>query len=232
MARLPRLTAPGHAHHLIQRGNNGVTIFADADDCSRFLADLAELSKQHRLAVHAYALLPDHWHLLATPAAADSLARTMQGLGRRYVGAFNRRHGRRGTLWEGRFRSTVLEPGPWLLPCCVYIEGNPVRAGLTDNAAAYRWSSAAHHLGLRTDPLISEHPLVWGLGNTPFERQAAYRKRFDAGLSKAEVEAITHATRHGWALGSGEFIAALAGAIARRAAPRSPGRPARTRADQ
>lgn len=229
MARLPRLTAPGLPHHLIQRGNNRQPVFLDAVDCGRYLADLAELSTAHGLAVHAYVLMPNHVHLLATPSAPDTLARTMQALGRRYVRWFNARHRRSGTLWEGRFRSTVVEVDRYLLACMRYIEMNPVRARLVDEPAAYRWSSNAHQVGLRVDPLIAEHAVYWALGNTPFERQLAYRRLFEQGPEENELSAIRTATHRGRILGEAAFAAEIAVSAGRRVAPIKPGRPRKAR---
>jgi putative transposase len=225
MARLPRLTAPGLPHHLIQRGNNRQPIFVDEVDCLRYLDDLGELAQAHALVIHAYVLMPNHVHLLATPSASDTLARVMQALGRRYVRWFNDRHGRTGTLWEGRYRSTVIDSDRYLLACMRYIELNPVRAGLVDDAGAYRWSSHRHQLGLRADPLVTEHAVYWALGNTPFERQAAYRRLFEQGVPADEVEAIRSATQRGWALGQADFVASIAAGAGRRASPIRPGRP-------
>ena len=228
MARLPRLTAPGLPHHLIQRGNNRQPVFVDEADCSRYLDDLADLAALHGLAIHAYVLMPNHVHLLATPAAADTLARVMQALGRRYVRWFNARHRRTGTLWEGRYRSTVVETDRYLLACMRYIEMNPVRAGLVDDPAAYRWSSHRHQLGQVVDPLIAEHAVYWALGNTPFERQLAYRRLLEQGPLAGEIDAIRTATHRGWALGDPAFLDELAAKAGRRARPLRPGRPRRT----
>jgi putative transposase len=225
MARLPRLTAPGLPHHLIQRGNNRQPVFLDEVDCARYLRDLAELAASHAVAIHAYVLMPNHVHLLATPAAGDTLARVMQALGRRYVRWFNMRHRRTGTLWEGRYRSTVVETDRYLLACMRYIELNPVRAGLVDEPAAYRWSSYMHQVGLHVDPLISEHAIYWALGNTPFERQLAYRRLFEQGTPGEDVEAIRKATHRGWVLGEGGFAEEIAAKAGRRAKPVRPGRP-------
>jgi putative transposase len=225
MARLPRLTAPGLPHHLIQRGNNRQPVFVDEVDCGRYLADLAGLAAAHGLAIHAYVLMPNHVHLLATPSAGETLARSMQALGRRYVRWFNTRHRRTGTLWEGRFRSTVVEADRYLLACMRYIEMNPVRAGLADEPAGYRWSSHAHHVGLRVDPLVTEHALYWALGNTPFERQLAYRRLFERGSQASELETIRMATQRGLVLGEADFVEAIGSKAGRRAAPTRRGRP-------
>jgi putative transposase len=228
MARLPRLTAQGLPHHLIQRGNNRQSIFVDEIDCARYLADLAELSATHGAAIHAYVLMPNHVHLLATPAQADSLARLMQSLGRRYVRRFNWRHRRTGTLWEGRYRSTVVQTDRYLLACMRYIELNPVRAGLVREPSEYRWSSCAHYLGLHVDPLITEHSVYWALGNTPFERQLAYRRLFETDLPVEDLNAIRYSIHTGWALGQREFVDSLAAETGRRAAPGKRGRPRKT----
>ena len=134
MARLPRLTLPGHLHHVIQRGNNRQPIFQDGEDFHTMLALLADNALQHAVAVHAYVLMDNHFHLLVTPATADGLPKMMQAVGRRYVQYFNRRHARTGTLWEGRYRSTVLQADKYLLPCMVYLDLHPVRLGLAAEA--------------------------------------------------------------------------------------------------
>ncbi len=228
MSRLPRLVAPGLPHHLIQRGNNRQAIFVDATDCGRFVGDLARLAGEHGLAIHAYVLMPNHVHLLATPASRESMSRVMQALGRCYVRWFNARHGRTGTLWEGRYRSTVVETDRYLLACMRYLDMNPVRSGLVDDPGAYRWSSHRHYLGLAVDALVTEHPAYWALGNTPFERQMAYRRMFDATPPAGEIDAIRAATQRGWALGEGDFLRDVESAGGRRARPLRSGRPRKT----
>jgi putative transposase len=225
MARLPRLTAPGFPHHLIQRGNNRQAIFLDEVDCVGYLRELGDLAPAHGLAIHAYVLMPNHVHLLATPAERDTLARVMQSLGRRYVRHFNDRHQRTGTLWEGRYRSTVVESDRYLLACMRYIELNPVRACLVPESAEYRWSSYGHHSGLRVDPLITEHSVYWALGNTPFERQVAYQRLFEQDEPPGEIEAIRDATHHGWALGQRNFLQSVAQNAGRRPSRLRAGRP-------
>ncbi|GAO26666.1 transposase IS200 family protein [Alicycliphilus sp. B1] len=147
MARLPRLTLAGYPHHVIQRGNNRQAIFADRQDFETMLALLAENAQKFRVAIHAYVLMDNHFHLLATPATAEALPRMMQAVGRSYVRYFNDRHGRSGTLWEGRYRSTLIETDRYLLACMAYIDLNPVRAGMVAQPLAWPWSSHAHYLG-------------------------------------------------------------------------------------
>ena len=225
MARLPRLTLAGHLHHIIQRGNNRQPIFVGREDFELMLTLLADNAQKYAVAVHAYVLMDNHFHLLATPSTADGLPQMMQAVGRRYVQHFNRRHARTGTLWEGRYRSTVLEPERCLLPCMVYLDLNPVRAGLVAQPADYAWSSHAHWLGRRTDRLLTPHALYWGLGNTPFAREAAYAALVDAGIPASEEAAITATVLSGWALGEPNFVQELQLHTPRRVTARSAGRP-------
>ena len=227
MARLPRLCVAGHPHLIVHRSHNRQPFALDDADRERYLDALRDAAAAHQVALHGYALVDDEVLLLATPPMPDALGHVMQGLGRRYVGAFNRRHGRTGTVWEGRYRNTLLESGRFLLPCLRYVELAPVRAGLVADPADYRWSSAAHHLGLRRDPLVSDHPDFWTLGNTPFEREHAYRALLNEGESDAQRRAVSDAAWKGWVLGSDAFAVSMAAATGRPARPRPRGRPRR-----
>ena len=223
MARLPRLTIAGLPHHVIQRGNDRRAIFVDEADRERYLVTLRDIAGAARLAVHAYVLMPNHVHLLATPQAAGDVGRVVQALGRRYVRWFNDRHARTGALFEGRYRSTVVEADRYLLACMRYVELNPVRAGLAAQPGEFQWSSHRHHIGIAVDPLITDHPVYWALGNTPFERQAAYLHLFEQNSSEAELATIRRSANGGWLLGSADAAARLA--PARRQLARRPGRP-------
>lgn len=201
MSRLPRLFVPGLPLLITQRGNNGSSIFHDEADYRQYLQWLRDALRESSIALHAYVLMPDHVHLLVTAGDEKSPGRFMQRLGRQYVRWFNDRHHRSGTLWEGRYRSTVLEPTAWLLPASGYVELNPVRRGLVADAEHYPWSSCRHHFGLGHDPLVTDHALYWALGNTPFERQAAYRRIIEAGHTTTQLAGIRYAAHHGWMLG-------------------------------
>ncbi|MEG1968927.1 MAG: transposase [Burkholderiaceae bacterium] len=226
MARLPRLSLAGLPHHVIQRGNDRQLIFRDAEDHVRYLQCLRDTASEQGVAIHAYVLMPNHVHLLATPATDDALARVMQSLGRRYVRWFNDRHGRTGTLWEGRFRSAPIEAERYLLACSRYIEMNPVRAGLAAEPASYPWSSHAHHIGRRIDLLVTDHSVYWGLGNTPFDRQAQYRSMFELDSSDAGfMDRLRDGTNRGWALGSDDFLGSLRVNSSRPMTPKPRGRP-------
>lgn len=232
MARLSRLAASGRAHLLRQRGNNGQAVFVDDADRERYLALLREAALAHGVAIHAYALADDAVTLLATPDSAIGLSRMMQALGRSYVAAFNRRHGRNGTLWEGRFRSAVIEAGTRLLEAMVFVETGPPEASATaGDPVLPRWSSARHHLGLGHDPLVADHPHYWTIGNTPFEREAEHRRLLERGLGASARHAIAAALQGGWALGSAAFVAELAEHLGRRVLPRQRGRPRKLKGD-
>ena len=225
MARLPRLTLPGHLHHVIQRGNNRQPIFIDSEDHGVMLSLLADNAQKYRVDIHAYVLMSNHFHLLLTPRTAEGLPLMMQAVGRRYVRYFNDLHGRTGTLWEGRYRSTVIEAESHLLACMAYLDLNPVRAGGATLAADYPWSSHAHYTGQRIDKLITPHPLLWALGNTPFAREAAYAEWVQAGISGVQQMALTDSVLSGWALGGADFVEALQKKTSRRVTKSAPGRP-------
>ncbi|MDP3192716.1 transposase [Rhodoferax sp.] len=225
MARQPRLTLPGYPYHVIQRGNNKQAIFTTTADYQRLLDLLEENAKKFDVAVHAYVLMSNHFHLLATPKTADGLPKMMQAVGRSYVRYFNDAQKRSGTLWEGRYKSTLIQTDRYLLACMAYIDLNPVRAGLVVQPQDYPWSSYLHYLGVRVDRLITPHALLWELGNTPFAREAAYAELVQGGISPVQQAAITQATLSGWALGEADFVADLQKRTERRVAKAAPGRP-------
>jgi putative transposase len=226
MARQARLAIAGALHHVRLRGHGGAPICRDDADRQALLAALREATLAERVAVHAYALVGSELHALATPPEAAALSRWIQGFGRRYVGAFNRRHGTQGTLWEGRFRASVVDPG-WLLEAMVHVETIPVRDHLCPTAVAWPWSSAEAHVGQRRDPLVTDHPAYWTSGNTPFERELAHARRLAEGLSVAQAQAFEAAVQRGHAIGSPAFVQALAQQVQRPVQPRRRGRPRR-----
>ena len=223
MARLPRLAVAGQAHLALMLGHSAQPVFADDDDRQAFLAALRDAARQHGVAVHAYALQPTQVLLLLTPTAGSALGALMQGLGRRYGAAFNRRHGRRGSLWAGRFRTAVVQPGAHLLEALLHVD----LQGAAGGAASVAWCSLGHHLGERRDPLITDCSAWWALGNTPFEREAAFRRCLDEGLPPGRAAALADAACKGWAVGDAAFLAALAQQADRPVQPRPRGRPPR-----
>lgn len=225
MARLPRLTVPGYPHHLIQRGNNRQPVFVDDRDRETLLGLLGEYAVSNKVAIHAWVLMDNHFHLLATPATDRGLPLMMQAVGRRYVQLFNKRHARTGTLWEGRYRSTLVQTDRYLLACMAYLDLNPVRAGMVQKPAEHRWSSHRHYIGQVQDRLVTPHPLAWGLGNTPFAREAAYADLVQQGIALDQQKALTDSALKGWALGDRDFVAELEGRTDRRMSRGRAGRP-------
>lgn len=229
MARLPRSVVAGCPHVVIHRGLNGQAVFHDDADRSAYRHALVLAAREAGVAVHGYGLCRDEVRLLVTPSASQSLSAMMQSIGRRYVRGFNLRHGRSGTPWEGRFRSTVIDAPDWFMRCLQYAEDRAVAdAGGTESVSQVdqRSSSAGHHLGLHIDDAISEHALFWALGNTPFDREVAYRRVLAHALPAHIVERIRHATLKGWALGSPAFAQSIEALNGRRLEPLSRGRPA------
>jgi putative transposase len=224
MARLPRLVVAHHPHHVIQTGNDSQLVFREADDYQRFLVWLKESAREFKVAVHAYVLMPNHFHLLASPATEEGLAQMMQRIGRYYVPWYNAKYSRTGSLFQGRFKTSLIDAERYFMVCSRYIESNPVRSQLVPDARDYPWSSFAHHAGLRSDPVITDHALYWALGNTPFQREAAYME-LSQPLGEAEKAMVDAAVLKGWPLGSDAFKAELQQRAKRQVLPAKRGRP-------
>jgi len=225
MARQARLTVPAYPHHVIQRGNDRQMIFRDDADRERLFSLLLEHAQRSKVAVHAYVLMDNHFHLLLTPETGEGIPQMMQSVGRSYVRYFNIRHARTGTLWEGRYRCSLIETEKYLLACMAYIDLNPVRAGMVSEPAEFPWSSYRHLIGQRSDKLVTPHALFWSLGNTPFAREAAYAQMVRAGVAHQAEGEITRSVLTGWPLGSPAFIASLEQTTHRRLLPAKAGRP-------
>ena len=225
MARQPRLILPKQPHLIVQRGNDNQNIFRDEEDHERFLGWLQECARLYRVAVHAYVLMPSQAILLATPADEEGLALMMQKVGRHYVPWFNTKYGRSGTLFQGRFRTALVDAAPWLLACSRFVELAPVQAGLAAEPIDYRWSSYAHHAGVRADPVVTDHMLYWSLGNTPFQREAAYTALAEQGQGSDEIGMIDTALAKGWPVGSLAFKTELEKKTKRQILPAKRGRP-------
>jgi putative transposase len=230
MPRHARLRVAGHPCHVWQRGVNRCACFAGDGDRRFYLDLLAEYARKHDCAIHAYVLMTNHVHLLVTPSGLDGLSRLMKNVGERYVPRFNRAHGRTGTLWEGRFRSNLVQTESYLFTCQRYIELNPVRADLVAHPGDYRWSSYATNATGSPSNLVTPHPLYMSLGQDPQERADAYRSMFGAPTDK-EIELIREAVKGGFALADKAFAYALQRETERPVTRRKQGRPRRTRDD-
>jgi putative transposase len=225
MARLSRLTVVDYPHHVILRGNNRQNIFSATADYQRMLDLLHQYARAFGVEVHAYVLMTNHLHLLLTPRKAQGVPKMMQAVGRSYVRYFNSMHQRSGTLWEGRYRSTLIQTERYLMACMVYIDLNPVRAGLVGRPEDYPWSGFGIYTGLRMDKLITPHAQYWDLGNTPFAREMAYADMVRAGINAGQQQVLTDSAMGGWALGDANFLATLGTRTPRRLTEGKRGRP-------
>lgn len=225
MPRRARITLPDVAHHLIQRGNNRQACFVDDNDYELFLKWLREYATETGCALHAYVLMTNHFHLLATPSTAHGVGHLMKRLGQRYVQYFNRTHRRTGSLWEGRFRSCLVQSDTYALACYRYIELNPVRAAMVRHPAEYPWSSYRVNAQGETSALLSPHETYVALADSPGNRGAAYRALFTDVLSAELLEELRGATNGNYALGNKRFQSEIARALGRRVWPGRSGRP-------
>jgi putative transposase len=225
MARLPRYTIKNQPQHIIQRGLKGQEILIDNEDYEFYWGSLISSAEANRLKIHAYVLMPDQVNLLASPANENSVSRTLQSLGRKYVQHFNAKYQASGTLWEGRYRATVLDSKDYLLTCSRYIELSPVRAGLVKHPREYDWGSYGYNAMGYEDPLITEHRLYSQLATDQQQSYQAYRALFKKRISIAELETIREATDKGWALGDSKFASKIEKMGGRRATRLPKGRP-------
>ena len=225
MPRTPRIDIPGLPQHLISRGNNRNDIFFRARDRSVFLQYLAEASVDNDCAVHAFVLMSNHVHLLATGNAPMAISRMMQDLGRRYVLYVNSSCKRTGALYEGRFRSSLVETGSYLFTCMRYIELNPVRAGMVRQPGEHLWSSFRQNAGGNPSGLLTPHPEYLGLSEDPTRRGAAYLRLFDDIIPDDQLAAIRKSAQMNRVLGGKQFCEAIEATLRRpvRVSPR--GRP-------
>ena len=225
MARKPRFNLPGVPQHVVQRGNNRNPCFYAADDYRRYLVDLYDAATKNQVAVHAHVLMTNHVHLLLTPAQAHGITHTMQDLGRKYVRYINRTYCRTGTLWEGRYKASLVDSDAYLLACMRYIEMNPVRAGMVHNPGEYIWSSYLKNAQGHHDRLIQPHQVYKSLGTPDLDREDAYRALFRYHLEDEQVHAIRAALSHELVLGEEDFKDKVQRMLKRQVRPGKPGRP-------
>jgi len=224
MPRLQRIMAAELPQHVIQRGNNREDCFFAEADYAAYLYWLERAARTYRVAIHAYVLMPNHVHLLATPGLEGGVSKMMQYLGRYYVQYINRTYGRSGTLWERRFHASVVETEAYLLTLQRYIELNPVRAGIVETPERYKWSSAKDHLAPVGNSLIVDHEMYVRLGATPSARASAYVSLIVKPLEEAALSQIRTAVRQGGVLGSDQFKDQIEIQLGRRVRLGRPGR--------
>jgi putative transposase len=228
MPRRARIVVAGLPFHILQRGNNRAACFVEQEDRASYLFQLRRHLRSTGILLHAYCLMTNHVHLLVTPVQADSCARLMKAVNQLHSQYMNRRYGRTGTLWEGRFKSCPIEAETYLLNCYRYIELNPVRAGIVDDPAAYPWSSYNTNAGDVRDEFLSPHEVFVALGDTATARRAIYIALLRDDRSDGPTQEIRKATSGNLALGSNAFARRLAALTGRRATPGRNGRPPQT----
>ncbi len=226
MARKPRFNIVGIPQHVIQRGNNREPCFIDEADYYHYLDDLIASAEKYQCKVHAYVLMTNHVHLLVTPMIEGGISQMMQALGRRYVRYINATYKRSGTLWEGRYKSSLVDSDGYLLACMRYIELNPVRARMVKYAGEYKWSSYHCNAQAAVNKLIEPHPTYLVLGENAYKRREAYRELFRCVYDDAEaIHLIREALNHELVLGRSSFIDKVEAMTTRQARPGQSGRP-------
>jgi len=205
MARRPRINLAGVPQHIIQRGNNRQACFFTDDDYTVYLDKLLQYSKKYAVDVHAFVLMTNHVHLLMTPNTKQGISQLMQSLGRYYVRYVNQAHGRTGTLWEGRYKSTLVDSEQYLLVLYRYIELNPVRAGMVEHPSEYPWSSFHHNAMHKKIQLVVPHTLYQSLGADKGSRRTAYVALFDSHIPEVSIQRIRDCTNKAWLLGDDDF---------------------------
>lgn len=227
MPRKPRFYLPGVAVHAVQRGHSRQPVFYEDGDYRAYLGWLREAAVRYQCAVHAYVLMTNHVHILATPSDGEGISRMMQYVGRRYVPYINTHYGTSGSLWEGRYKASLVQEQGYLLTCMRYIELNPVRADLVAHPREYRWSSYRANGEGRDDPLISPHSLYRNLGKTVAQRKEAYRTLFKTHFDNNDARNIRAAWQTGTPLGNDHFKAQVEGKLKTRVGQSRRGRPAK-----
>ena len=221
MSRRPRLVVPDVPLHIIQRGNNRNNCFFSSSDYHTYLRMLKESADSAQCSIHAYVLMTNHVHLLVTPLHERSASELMKSTGERYVQFINRKYGRAGTLWQGRYRSCLVQDDAYFMVCQRYIEMNPVRAGMVSNPALHKWSSHRAYAYGDINPIITPHSLIDDLGLSKTSRQIAYRSLFDQALSNQAIHLLRDATNNNFAFGNEQFAINMAQKLGRRVVRRN-----------
>jgi len=227
MSRHARYTLPGIPQYVVQRGNNGEHIFLEENDYLYYANCLQDACLQYDCKIHAYAFLHNHVHLLITQQTPDGIAHLFQSLGRRYVRYFNDRHGRTGTLWEGRYKSCLVESERYLLACQRFIDLHPVRDGLVKKPEDYNWSSASCYVLEVPDQLITIHSEYHAFTNKNNEYHQNYKDFLKQGIPKSEAQLISESISKSGVLGDESFQFKVELLLGWRVRPRKPGRPRR-----
>lgn len=229
MPRQPRYFVPHIPQHVIQRGVDRQAVFFKPPDYELYLDTLRTAARQYRCAVHAYVMMTNHTHLLLTPGTERALPLLMQAMGRGYVQKLNRQYNRTGTLWQGRYKASLVQDDRYLLTCYRYIELNPVRAGMVRHPADYPYSSFRHNATGQPDTILTTHPVYKSLAATPEQRQAAYRALFADEIAPELLALVRDTTNACRILGDDRFKNQIEAMLGRSVRPGKPGRPQKPR---
>jgi REP-associated tyrosine transposase len=227
MPRPTRTCIPGYPHHVVQRGNNRNVTFYGQRDYRKYLTILANAADEHGSAIHAYVLMTNHVHLLITPNSSDGLSLTMQAVGRSYVQYINKCYERTGTLWEGRFKSSVVDSDHYCLACYRYIDLNPVRAGIVVEPLDYPWSSYRCNALAHMSDFLVPHATYVQLGTTKKARATRYRVLIRGALSESSINDIRYGIAKGLPVGSDQFKGKIEEYLGYPLGTREVGRPAK-----
>jgi putative transposase len=225
MGRLPRTIADGLVYHAINRGNNRTDVFEDEDDRTAFLEALAKTKERYPFRLFGYCLMTNHFHLLLRPEVGQSISRILQSLTIAHTWRYHKRHHSSGHVWQGRFKSPVVQDDVHLLVVLRYIEANPVRAKIVNDPAEYRWSSFLNHGVGRDDPLLSPFPEWEELGRTDVERRRRWRATMRGAQDEAELATVRSSLRSGRPFGASQWTKRMADRLGIELTPRPRGRP-------
>ncbi|MBI5617936.1 MAG: transposase [Gammaproteobacteria bacterium] len=225
MPRMGRVVVPRYPHHVVQRGHNRQAVFVEVRDYLRYLETLKEFKDEFGVKVYAYCLMTNHVHLLLAPDDATGIGKLMKRLAARQTRRHNRMEGRTGTLWEGRYKSSVVQTDSYLLACCRYIELNPVRAQMVSDPASYRWSSCGARLGRNAPGVLTWDPCFSALGDSDEIRRARYWNFLHDSIPEDEWKLIREAVQRGQLTGTSRFSEEIAAITGRRIVRRGRGRP-------
>ncbi len=224
--RKPRFFVVGLPAHIVQRGNNRQVIFFEERDYELYLSLLNKACDRYDCEIHAYALMTNHVHIVATPLGKESVSRMMQYVGRHYVPYINKKYRRSGTLWEGRFKAAIIESSAYLLACYRYVELNPVRAGIVEHPGEYWWSSYGRNGLMFENEVVTAHREYQQLGSNDQERAKNYRLLFEQICTDADLDLLRNYTQSGTPLGNAKFREEVEAALGMKTGQPLRGRPA------
>lgn len=230
MPRKPRFYLPNIPVHIVHRGHSREPVFFEAQDYATYAYWVAESAKRYKIAVHAFVLMTNHIHLLITPPDGESVSRFMQFIGRRYVPYINHKYGKSGSIWEGRYKASLVQAEAYFLTVMRYIELNPVRAGMVESPSHYRWSSFCHNAGIREIGFIRFHEAYLALGKQGEDRYRAYKALFSRHIDDTAMKKISDAWQTGTPLGSEYFIEKVELQLSKKVGQARRGRPVRIKA--